>query len=435
MYELLIFAILMLIISFNVFKKDIFSPSVIFFLGYIVSILFGIWNQKYWSIEISGLTKTIIILGFIFFFLGEFVSRYLFAKQNFNKNDADVLKIKRIDANKIFLFLFIILNIVITYIVYKEIKNIAAIENDTTDNIINAFKSSDYGLSGLATQLIKITKGSAYVYGFIAMNNLLFSIKNKKRNLFDLCYLIPGIIYCFQCNLRGGRYTVIAFILGLLFIIYFLFQQSSGWIFKLKIRHYILIIIGTFVVIYAFWAVKSFVGRSDDSDFVDYIARYLGGSIKLLDLYLQNPPSDSMNTFADLYKSLEKIGFSGLQYTTYHEFRFSETGVLIGNVYTSFRNYYNDFGMLGVVILSFLKSVVLSTIYCYLRSKKTYKSSFLIIFYMSLIYTIFFDFFVDYFYARLSIGYIIEVIIMCCIYYLIIHSNNKKIYLYRSVLE
>ena len=76
-----------------------------------------------------------------------------------------------------------------------------------------------------------------------------------------------------------------------MFIVFLLlFQQQYGKYKKKALLKYILYIVGfSILFLVMFSAIRYLVGRQNDSNIVDYISMYVGGSIQLFDLYLKHP--------------------------------------------------------------------------------------------------------------------------------------------------
>lgn len=273
----------------------------------------------------------------------------------------------------------------------------------------------------MITQLLKITTASAFVFGGILCNNLCCTKITRKKVIKEFPLLIPGVIYCSQCIMKGGRYNVIAYIIALVFYFYFLKQYKEKWKYKIKIKTLIKVILGATVIVYLFWFIKGFVGRSNEATLFDYVSQYVGGSYDLLNQFIvYGSLNHGIETFAGLVTSINKLLGTNFSSIGYHEFRFTSTGIMLGNAYTGMRNYYSDFGIFGVFVMCFILSLIFNSIYCGLsRSGNIYKKFFGLIFYGSVFYCIVFHFFTDYFFARLSVGYLIEVLVMFIFYELV----------------
>lgn len=178
----------------------------------------------------------------------------------------------------------------------------------------------------------------------------------------------------------------------------------------------------------AFWFYKEFVGRTSEALFGDYIAQYVGGPYELFNQFVkENSNTVGTNeTFAGLVESINKILGTSIKNLSYHEFRFTATGIMLGNAYSGMRNYYSDFGIFGVVIICFLYSAFFSKMYCRLaKSNNIYSMFFCFIYLGSIVYCLVFHFFSDYFLARISVGYFIEVLVMYIVYRIIVKTRFK----------
>lgn len=420
MYFLLFIITLLLPISYYVFKKDFASPSFLFYFGYFIAAVAAVYNITVWKIEISDQLIGIFIVGWLSFFAGEvFVRDMLFKEKGRGQLAGYERPIMTIEAEHFKVWIVIAVDLVVTYLLYQEVLRISQIDSSSSYSMMVNYKTNlmENEMSGLVVQTTKFTKGAAYVFLYIFSNNIVAEEKiNFKAICKNFIYLCPGIIYCAQCLLRGGRYTVIAYIIALVFMIYFFIQYKKGWVYQIRLKAMVKMICLVFGVFVAFWLLKEAVGRSSAATFLEYITQYIGGPYELFSLYLEDPPSAANETFAGILTSFNKLGLTDVAVRTYHEFRFSPTNILLGNVYTGFRTYYNDYGIVGVGVLSFILSVIFNAGYHRLRYCEIYDKKFLMILYSSLLYCVVFNFFVDYFYARLSLGYFIEVLVMYIIY-------------------
>ena len=147
-------------------------------------------------------------------------------------------------------------------------------------------------------------------------------------------------------------------------------------------------------IVLCFSKTRTLVGRTNDDDFVSYVSSYFGGSIELLDLYLRDPIENDgifgKESFYALNSALAKFGIMP-KYRMHLEFR-SSNGIIIGNVYTAFRCFYHDFGIIGVIALQALLAIIWT--YWYKRIMKQenllkFNSSF--IFYCMFVNCLFFN--------------------------------------------
>ena len=267
---------------------------------------------------------------------------------------------------------------------------------------------------------MKITKAYAFICGCIFCNNICVRQYTRRKVFKQIWLLVPGVIYCIQCIMKGGRFNVIAFIIAMLFYLYFALQYKSNWRYRIELKNLAKVVIAAILIVYLFWFYKEFVGRTSEASLFEYISQYIGGPYELFNQFIQSGSTNAGNeTFAGMVTSINKILGTNLKSLIYHEFRFTSTGIMLGNAYSGIRNYYSDFGIIGVILMCFNLSAIFNLIYCRLSKSNTiYKHCFGFILYGSLIYCIIFHFFTDYFFARLSVGWFIEVLIMYICFYM-----------------
>lgn len=430
MLYLMVFTCCMIFLSYYTFDKDIFSPSFLLFIGYFISALATYYNTISWNVVITDKLILIMTTGWVAFFLAELFIRkavYKEKRKGLPTQQLASINYTEINVSKIIMILFIGIDLIIFLLFYRDVARIAGGSSSLSNLVLNYKNNlSETGLSTIVQQTIKYIKGFAYVSAYVFSYNVFLPNAITRRIIKkNAIYLIPGIIYIAQCLLNGGRYTALAFIIGFVFMMYLLIQFRDNWKHKLKCKTLVIAITFVFAIFVLFWAIKELVGRTSTATLIEYITEYIGGPYELFSLYLESPPSSfCFESFAGIINSFNKLGLTDLPIRTYHEFRFSNTNILIGNVYTAFRSYYNDFGIIGVGSLSFIMSCVFNIAYHKLRfSMNLKKSAFLVVLYSSLLYTVVFNFFVDYFYARFSIGLIIEIFVMYVIYYLLVKKR------------
>ena len=97
------------------------------------------------------------------------------------------------------------------------------------------------------------------------------------------------------------------------------------------------------------------------------------------------------------------------------EFRYTPTGIYLGNVYTALRRYYNDAGWIGVVAFPAILSLIMNAFYRKVRlyNDNTIKHVYNTIIYASLLYVVPFQAMEDSFYInKVTIGYVMELAIL-----------------------
>ena len=178
------------------------------------------------------------------------------------------------------------------------------------------------------------------------------------------------------------------------------------------------------IILLLFSGMRTVVGRTNQSNFFDYISSYFGGSIPLYDKYLLKYPFTKSEYFGyytlrTLYSALSKLGIVSNVRATNFEFMIS--GTLHGNVYTSFVVMYRDFGMIGVIIFQLLEGYICAIMFqkVYLKNKGTKNSIILTILYCSHISSIYLHSYGENFFSLiLSQSIVLELIYIYIIYFI-----------------
>lgn len=418
---LFILFLLLDFLTFYLFNKDVMAPPFIFCVMYTVSIMFALTEYKEWELNTYSITAFNIYLGgaLIFVIVGYLI--YKFNSLNY-KNISNYVDnastLRRINYNKYFLVLLIVIDIVALLLLIKDVKSIAGSGNltQTLENFrqISSY-SSDYQLPGYDQQLLKIVTVSAYICMFILINNKLALGKKSKTFLLWL----PVIIYILYSVYMSNRLYIIEFTAGAV-VYYCLLKKVQNKYKNISFKTLLIIAIVFFVLLLSFSLFRIFFGRTDTTDTQGYLSVYIGGPVKLFDLYVKNPVYSDFwgkETFFGLLGNLRSLGLISLNnYIPHKEFRFVN-GVGIGNVYSAYRPYIADFGYNGLIILQTFFSIFFNAIYFAMQRHQYYKKTFLIILYGYVVIPVFMHPIDDEFYRMLfSIGFIIYIIVFGIIY-------------------
>lgn len=307
-------------------------------------------------------------------------------------------------------YLIIFLGIItVIYQYYWLTTTIAGAE--TWQAMMNSYRnnSSSWNVDAISKPILLsnlefFLKASAYVTAYIGTNNL-FSGRNKVRTL---SLFVPSVLFVIDKILNAGRGEILFLIGGISLAAYVMMQRRHAWK-KRFARKYIKYLILVAVLVLSFFSLsRTLVGRTDDSDALYYLTRYAGGSIQAFDMYLQEPIVNSTiwgkETFSTLNKLIgTKFNIPELVYIAHLEFR-QKFGMSIGNVYGSFRYYIQDFGYVGMVILTFLSSIFYTRLYRKIKGKSTIADDgfdWLLFFYMFIGPSLFMHSIADFTYSQL----------------------------------
>lgn len=429
-YLLLIIILFMAIEYYNLIDHNLISPSILLIIGYIIAVASAIMNIKEWGINLHTNTVILLIFGIFSFMVGCIFARIIKVRNNFKNNFGESstnTKLRVLGSYKIAkykLVLIIIIQVITLLLLQREVHRIASFGGYTAGtNMMTYFRQqSSYSNDSMAQinifvkQLMNITQAAGFCFTFIFIRNVIV----EKKIIKNLFLLIPSILFLLQGFLQGGRGQIIKLVVIILVSSYITYATIHGWKKNINskfLRNGIVAIIIFFIV---FYLSKELVGRVSDENFFEYITRYTGGSIQLLDMYMQGTKAYyngiiGTETFPGLITSLTKLGILHISVMKTLEFRTTITGIYLGNIYTGLRRFYNDFGWSGVFMCQFLMGFILESIYRKIRCAKEYNSkwSLLVLIYSYLCSAAVQQAMEDVFYiSMISVGFIIQIIIL-----------------------
>ncbi len=426
-------------IAYMISKKDLLAPSVLTCIMFIICIMFAMINIKAWNIHYQFKTFLIMLAGIISFIIPSIFFR---DKKN-NENNDDETPLKPLVSDRKILIFCLLTDIIITIFYIIDVYKISLLGGNTMGiagmsyyyRIYTAMNSDAETISTLMNQFLKFGRALGFVSIFIYAYNSQVD-KNKKRDRI----LIPFILLTALQNLIGGGRGYILWLIGTGFSTYYIVNMKKyNWkkAFGFKYIKYGIIILSASLI--GFYLLKYLIriGNKVDSA-IDYISYYAGGSIQNFNLYLQDPPEGTkkiwgQESFSGIYSTLQqfKLYDTNDVYLTNSNLEFRASGgVSLGNVYGAIRRYYNDFGVLGVIILQFICSLFYNSFYYNIKNASNEKSKWNILFYSYLLYHIY-EMPIDdiFFKSYLSFNMITTFLILFVVYYLMtnVQINKSKI--------
>ena len=282
----------------------------------------------------------------------------------------------------------------------------------------------DVSLNPVVNQMTKMVYSFGYVYMFIFMNNV-FASKENHRIRRNAEYLIPAFLFVAMSIIKGNRVDIIQLVVMAVFLYYMFLHRKVGWNKHISGKMLKKAIMVFAIGMVLFYYMKELVGRVSSLNFLEYITQYIGGSIQLLDQYVRESSHvidvPFGETLTGLITGLRKLGLTTASLRKQLEFRYTPTGIYLGNVYTALRRYYNDAGWIGVVVFPAILSLIMNAFYRKVRLYKdnTIKHVYNTIVYASLLYVVPFQAMEDSFYInKVTIGYVMELAIlyMCVLF-------------------
>lgn len=417
----LIILFILFVLTCLMFEFDFFEPAIILVIGYILTTLSAIYNEALWQFKLHWNSVGLLLIGICSFIMTSYLTkRYVVKRYNTHLN---LQELKEIHIQNLVFYIMLLANIVVFILYYLEVldvvesfgKSIHSISALIANYRTLSYYSNDSAnrVSSIVNQLSKIIPAMTFISLFIFINNYIATNKIKQ----NLKYLLPLVVFFAYAMISGGRMPLIRLsIAGL-----FLFSIISSYNKRNNLKNSIILLkralLSFVILVIVFYGLKFLLGRSSQENFSLYITRYLGGSLQLFDLFVENPnklnSEFGAETFSGIYEMLAKFGvenniIKGL------EWRSAPSGYAVGNVYTAIRRYYSDFGIFGIIFCQSMLAVVYTVFYqkCKHSSLGTDKQRLRIIIYAASLYPIFLNSIEDVFYiSMITIGYIIQLII------------------------
>ena len=420
--------IFLLLISFIIFDKDIMAPAFIFCAMYVVSIGLALTEYNEWLLQDYSIMAYCIYTGgaILFILIGYIIKIGL----GVGKTNIDADSLSPINVNKISLFIFLLIDILALLLLIKDIKSMTG--GGSLNHMTEMYRSltsysTDAQLPGYDQQLNKIVTVSAYICGFVLINNLMVGGFQK----IDLMLSIPLFIYFLYGLFLSNRLIWLELIGGLV-TYYCLLRPIKYGSKNQSIKLLINVILVFILVLVLFYLVRLIVGRtaSRNTGMLDYLAMYIGGPVKLFDMYLKNPVYSDFwgkETFYGLIRNMRSLGLVDFpNYIVHKEFR-EINSIGLGNVYSAYRSWIADFGFRGVIILQSLFALFFNAIYYLLRKTNYYNHIFILILYGYIIYPVFLHPIDDEFYKMFfNIGFIIYLLLFYISYVLLTKKFKIK---------
>lgn len=442
-YVLLIVIIVIFILSY-LFTKDIFSPPCMICESYALAVVCAILNIKKWGIDLGGKTIFIILFGILLF-----VIPYIFfslvtvrrnkkeikdSNDNIQRNCVDEFKYVNFSKEICLILVFIQILFVISYLYFFS-KSVGGISITNFSDQMSEYRkeiSFDNSLEipTIIKQLHKFFKGFIYLFTYIILHNMIVAKTKKEKRKVPLLFIISLLLFLIQSILSSGRAELVIYFIFALISYYLLFIHYFG-LKAFNIKRLLKIVCIVLVALFAFSSIRTIFGRNNNDGLVDHVSRYFGGSIELLDLYLKDPiPKSNIigkETFYNINQMLAKFGI-GESYTVHLEFR-QHNGIPLGNVYTAFRRMYQDFGLIGLIVLQLVFSIVTFLYYRRVRKEKDLSQIKIgIVFFGVLAHSLLLNSFSEFFYSSIiSTNYILIFIYMIIIKFLLTKVKIKKV--------
>ena len=383
LYALFVITLAFLILNFTITQGDYLHPSTLFCELFAVYELICIMGQRTYQITLHAETIYVMICGFSAFTIGGILTQ---SKLHFVKNASVPQKqqnqLRYIQVPEFLVYILIVMQILTQFYFIKYLRAIATAWGSgggSLGEMINLydkmtkfwneiFSNLNVPIPMAYRILNPITSAASWIILYVAVNNFMINRKIKFSHIMVIFFMCTSIL------LNGSRsplLRVFTFIIIEMYILnYKKYHYRKGNLkFFLKLIFIVLAVSALMVVL------LSLMGRSENMVNISrYIFTYTGAPIVNLDNYLQRTSIKMLggdtvfwgeHTFYKGYAYLAKIlkvSFTD-KVQQIDSFMFSNNGIEIGNVYTTYNVFAYDFGYLGVFPLIFIVAMYYTVAY------------------------------------------------------------------------
>lgn len=401
-YILLLCFILILISSYFLFKKEIMHPAIIFIAMYTFSVLCAVCNVEKWGIQMSTMTFILLLFGAIEFIAVSYITQKIYRKKT--KSKEIKYKMKKIEVPRLILYAIIIYTIIVICLQLLVVLDVASKYSGFTglSDALTIYKehtsyNKDVDIPSYLTIMHCGVIAAAFSITLIYINNFLLEKESKLKYIkSNIIYIIPAILFVILYLLQSNRGMIIDFVVSMLTIGILLWTQKSNWKKYVKIKTIITIGIIGVIGLIIFYYSASLIGRINTKSMFDYITYYCGGSIECFNQYVNSEKQVKMvrgeETFYSLILNLDSFGITdyelGERESGHLEFIYYEDE-MVGNIYTAYRRWMNDFGILGIVVFQGIMAAFFTILYNKIRYNNGKSGNLWILIYGYLSYTIY----------------------------------------------
>ena len=369
----ILFINLLFITFFNLIisEMDYFNPGVVFNFMFTLYALLCCIVDSITGLEINNsMTLIIVLAGAWLFSIVNIISKKTVKKGVIED------QVSNVKIGKAWIIGGIIIEVIVLLFMYKYVNDFAAIygvggkisEKLSFYDTITKF-NSEYKLKMPWYVSIGnlVGRSISYIALYVFIKNFVFCKK------IDIDLVIIVIIY-FIGSLMGGRTEALRIVTAAIFLWYYFYKRKNGWkkgSVKIAIRMGIIAVL----IVVGFSMMRGILGRTT-YDPVKVVFGYMGAPLKNFDTFLSNPQKSIsgiwgamtftkfINWLGSKFDIKSWIYVSDQPFLYFKEFR-------MGNVYTTYYNFYYDFGFIGCVILM----SIIAIYYCYTYRKIKAKKS------------------------------------------------------------
>ena len=415
---------LLLILLFIFFIKeenDFVAPNFIFVSSMLISSAFYIFLFDYWKTDIRFNTFLLMSTSIVLFVL---VSFYLKTKFKVNIINKFMNQYNKIEVNDKFLLFTFLLSVLIIFWSFFLINEVGSITLYRELRIRGQLE----GIF-LINQLSKVLSAVIYVLIYIEIfNNVLHKngivLETSDKKIVPI--VIIGVIALLILSM--GRQVIIEYILYSI-ALFFIFKNIKCE--KIPLKKFIKIIFALSFIIPLFYYGASLVGRdfgriSKEGAMV-YVGKYLSCGINHLDDIVQNNISTNFwgqSSFAGIY---QKLNYLNLLPSDFKDMYFHPFNNIYGNTVTIFGRWFEDFGYIGVFIMTIIVSYLFTYFYLnFVNEHRKKIKHFCIMLYAMIIPSLFWAGYDDRIMPLFTINFMSRVFLLFIVYKLVFRNYENQ---------
>lgn len=365
-YVGIIISILFVIINYMLSDYDVFNPACLYSAMNLACTIMCLLLKNEYAIELHGNTIAVLFVGLLAFTTTNILTRKIRKKGQ----TSICFKFQYIYIESIWIVIFLILEALVAYFTLKYVVSVSTkifgSATSISEHIGNynhaiKFMTEQFSNSGVSQNIVMkvgtpICNAFTYVLIVIELNN--YQAKKKLDKIIVIAIIVTIIISVFTGSRSAAFRYITALIAGRIIIL----RRANGSYKKGNVKILFKVLFIIILVAVLTLETRALIGRSTTFDATWYraIFPYFGSPIVNLDMYLNNDIQYHSTVFGEqtFYHLLTYIGnhlnIDSLKNIALHLPFLTSNGISTGNVYTMYYMFIEDFGYLGVPILSFM---------------------------------------------------------------------------------
>ena len=374
---LLISYVVFVVLGYKKFELPIISPTMITLVSLTIVIALGYWYRHEMGTDLYFYTFIVIALGGgAILGTGYVVQKWAklnwgdqtSIEYNFDSNRYPLVGIVKLPVRYKYISMYMIFFILFSlFCVFINTTGDSDVSRMTQYRNILLYPQQYYHTKTLIfinSQFYKIALILTYISAYVAIYNGV--ILDKPIFKGTGLIIIVGL-FCIGSSIAMGARQPAIEIFIFMILTYLFFMVKEGYVNQIK-RLLLKLIPVTIVSPFLYILYGILVGRQDGNNItLERIAELLAGGIYALNAHIWEPARTiyfGQSSFADVYDKLINFGLLPERARmAYHEFD------KFGNTLSLFGRWYEDFGILGVIIMSIIVTALFSLAYKYLQRR------------------------------------------------------------------